>query len=207
MARLRIGVLASHNGTTLQSMIDACEKLTLEADIAVVIGNNSQSGAAKRAAHHGIPFVHLSGHTHPVPVELDRAICASLKSKKINLIVLAGYMKKLGPLTLQAFTGSILNTHPALLPSFGGKGMFGTRVHAAVLEAGMSTTGVTIHLVDERYDNGAVIAQKKVIVLPDDNVDTLSERVQAREKTLLLEVLREVAAGRIDLSTLACPTA
>ena len=203
MSPLRIGVLASHNGTTLQSIIDACEASTLAADITVVISNNSQSGAAQRAKRHRIELVHLSGHTHPDPVALDRAICTTLRNKKSDLIVLAGYMKKLGPLTLEAFSGHIINTHPALLPSFGGEGMYGQHVHAAVLEAGVSTTGVTIHLVDGQYDAGPVVAQREVPVLPDDDVDTLSRRVQAKEKTLLLEVLGMVAAGRIDLKIMA----
>lgn len=186
-------------------MIDACETSTLAADITVVISNNSQSGAARRAKRHGIEFAHLSGRTHPDPVALDRAICATLRNNDVNLIVLAGYMKKLGPLTLQAFSGHIVNTHPALLPSFGGEGMYGQNVHAAVLKAGVSKTGVTIHLVDEHYDTGSVVAQREVPVLSTDDVDTLSNRVQAREKSLLIEILGAMAAGRVDLTMLAKP--
>ena len=200
MSKIRIGVLASHNGTTLQSVIDACENATIDADIAVVISNNSRSGAAGRARRHGIRFAHLSGRTHPGPDDLDRSICTTLENGNVELILLAGYMKKLGRLTRQKFSGRILNTHPALLPSFGGEGMYGQNVHEAVLAAGVSTTGVTIHLVDEGYDTGAIIAQREVAVVPGDDVDSLSQRVQAREKTLLVEVLGDIAAGRVDLT-------
>ena len=200
MSKIRIGVLASHNGTTLQSVIDACENATIDADIAVVISNNSRSGAAGRARRHGIRFAHLSGRTHPGPDDLDRSICTTLEKGNVELILLAGYMKKLGRLTRQKFSGRILNTHPALLPSFGGEGMYGQNVHEAVLAAGVSTTGVTIHLVDEGYDTGAIIAQREVAVVPGDDVDSLSQRVQAREKTLLVEVLGDIAAGCVDLT-------
>ena len=203
MPGLRIGVLASHNGTTLQSVIDACEGAVIDANVAVVISNNSQSGAAGRAARHRIPFAHLSGLTHPNPCDLDDSICAYLEGNRVDLVLLAGYMKKLGPKTLATFAGRIVNTHPALLPAFGGAGMFGPNVHAAVLDAKDSTTGVTIHLVDESYDTGAIVAQREVAVLADDDVKSLSARVQTQEKMLLIEVLGEIAGGRLDLSGLS----
>lgn len=203
MSGLRIGVLASHNGTTLQSVIDACEGAVIDADVAVVISNNSQSGAARRAVRHRIPFAHLSGLTHPGPGDLDDSICTSLERNRVDLVLLAGYMKKLGRKTLATFAGRIVNTHPALLPAFGGVGMFGQNVHAAVLDAKVSTTGVTIHLVDKSYDTGAVVAQREVAVLADDDVTSLSARVQTQEKALLIEVLGEIAGGRLDLSDLS----
>ncbi len=203
MPRFQIGVLASHNGTTLQCVIDACESAALDADVAVVISNNSQSGAARRVARHDIPFAHLSGLTHQTPNELDDSIRETLEQRGVDLVLLAGYMKKLGPKTLGAFRGRIVNTHPALLPAFGGEGMFGLNVHEAVLAAKVSTTGVTIHLVDESYDTGAVVAQRPVEVLPDDDATSLSMRVQSREKALLIEVLGEIADGRLDLSALS----
>ena len=202
MPSFRIGVLASHNGTTLQSVIDACESTVLDAKVAVVISNNSQSGAAGRAARHHIPFVHLSGRTHPAPSDLDDSIRDSLERNFVDLVLLAGYMKKLGPKTLSAFRGRIVNTHPALLPAFGGAGMFGQNVHEAVLAAKVPTTGVTIHLVDENYDTGATVAQREVAILPEDDMTSLSARVQSQEKALLIEVLGGIADGRIDLSAL-----
>ena len=199
MPKLRIGALASHNGTTLQSVIDACESGNLLADIALVISNNSSSGAAQRAHHHGLAFVHLSGKSHPGEGMLDRAICAALEENAIDLVLLAGYMKKLGPQTLKSFAGRIINTHPTLLPAFGGVGMYGNHVHEAVLASGVSTTGVTIHLVNDSYDTGAIVAQREVKVSADDSVETLSQRVQTNEKLLLVEVLADIAVGRTNL--------
>jgi phosphoribosylglycinamide formyltransferase-1 len=198
---MRIGTLASHEGTTLQAVIDACEAGRIKATPAVVISNNSKSGAARRAANHSIPFYHLSGKTHTVPEELDRAICQALEQHDVDLILLAGYMKKLGPLTLEKFEGRILNTHPALLPKFGGQGMYGDRVYEAVLAAGETVTGVSVHVVDAEYDTGPVVTQREVPVLPDDDIDSLSERVKAQEKPLLLDTLRRLADGEIKLPT------
>ncbi len=198
---MRIGTLASHEGTTLQAVIDACESGRMQATPVVVISNNSRSGAARRAGNHSIPFYHLSGKTHPVPEELDLAICQALEKHEADVVLLAGYMKKLGPITLEKFGGRILNTHPALLPKFGGQGMYGSRVYEAVLAAGETVTGVSVHLVDAEYDTGPVVSQCEVPVLPDDDVDSLSERVQAQEKPLLLDTLRRLAAGEIKLPT------
>lgn len=196
---LRLGVLASHNGTTLQAIIDACESQMLTARIVTVISNNSQSGAARRAHHHAIPFFHLSSHAYPVPEALDQAICQALQDCQTDIVVLAGYMKKLGSHTLSHFQGRILNTHPSLLPKFGGQGMYGARVHAAVLDAGEATTGASIHLVDAEYDTGPVIAQCEVPVQAGDTVESLAERVQTRERVLLVETLQTIATGKLTL--------
>ena len=127
---LRIGVLASHEGTTLQSIIDACAEGRINGHVVVVISNNSGSGALRRAATAGIETFHLSAVTHPVGESLDAAICGTLQRARGNIVFLAGYMKRLGPRTLAAFPGRILNTHPALLPKFGGHGMFGSRIRS-----------------------------------------------------------------------------
>jgi phosphoribosylglycinamide formyltransferase-1 len=111
-------------------------------------------------------------------------------------------MKKLGPLVLESFEGRILNTHPALLPRFGGPGMYGDRVFEAVLEAGETESGISIHLVDAEYDTGAVVRQCKVPVLPGDSLDDLKARVRAREKQFVVETLGQIAAGKIRFSCL-----
>jgi len=196
---LRLGFLASHNGTNMQAIIDACSEGRLDAEPCLVISNNSKSGAIERAKREGIPFLHLSGKTHPVPEELDRAILAALKSREVNLVILAGYMKKIGSATLAAFRSRILNIHPALLPKFGGKGMYGTRVHEAVLESGDRVTGVTIHIVDDKYDHGPIVAQTEVPVLEDDTVESLSSRVLEREHSFFAETLQKIAEGKIVL--------
>ena len=199
MSPLRIAVFASGTGTTLQAVIDACDSGALHVRVAVVIGNNSGSGAARRATAHAIPFVHLSGRTHPDPAELDVAIRDALIAHNVELVLLAGYMKKIGLETLHAFSGRMINTHPALLPKFGGQGMYGSNVHAAVLASGDPTTGISVHLVDGDYDTGRVLAQREVPVEPGDDAGTLAARVQSNERPFLIEVLQRIATGALVL--------
>ena len=130
---LRIGVLASHEGTTLQCILDACVAGHIDGAVATIISNNSTSGALHRARIAGIPWHHLSSSTHPAPASLDGAIAAALVAASVDVVFLAGYLRRLGTITLAAFPDRILNTHPALLPKFGGPGMFGDHVFKAVL--------------------------------------------------------------------------
>ncbi len=199
--RVRIGILASHGGTTLQAIIDASEGPHPELSPCVVVSNNSGSGALERANRHHIPTAHLSGRTHPDPGDLDRAIADALTEAGAELVFLGGYMKKLGPETLGRFQGRILNTHPSLLPKFGGRGMYGDRVHQAVLDAGETKSGVSVHLVDAEYDTGAVVMQAEVEVRSSDTLEALSERVRARERALVVETLSGIATGTIVLAT------
>lgn len=196
---MKLAIFASHTGTVLQAIIDACERGELAAEVCVVVGNNSRSGAANRAARHDIPFVHLSGCTHPDPDLLDQAMVEALERHAAELVFLAGYMKRLGPRMLSRYRGRVLNTHPALLPRFGGQGMYGARVHASVLEAGERVTGVSVHQVEAEYDTGPVISQCEVPVLAGDSVETLSERVQVRERRFVVETLDRIVRGEIAL--------
>ena len=198
MATLRLGFLTSHGGSNMQAILDACRERRLDAVPCVVISNNSESAALQRARRAGIPAYHISGVTHPGPAE-DAEILRVLGRHGVDTVVLAGYMKKLGPATLGAYRGRILNIHPALLPKHGGRGMYGKRVHEAVLAAGETVTGVTIHLVDEQYDHGPILAQHEVPVLPGDTVDSLAERVLAQEHRLYAETLQRISDGRIHL--------
>lgn len=198
---LRIGVLASHGGSNLQAVLDAVASGRLDGDVAVVISNNRDSGALQRAQDAGVPWRHLSGKTHPSPEDLDEAILATLSGHGADVVLLAGYMKKLGPRTLRGFGGRILNVHPALLPRHGGRGMFGMAVHEAVLAAGDEVTGATVHVVEEEYDTGPALAQREVPVLPGDTPEALRERVLAVEHALVVDVLQGIARGEIDLST------
>lgn len=205
MEDLRLGFLSSHGGTNMQAIIDACRGGRLEADLCVVISNNSGSAALERARREGIPHYHLSAETHPQPERLDAAIADALEGNSVNLVVLAGFMKLLGPRTVSGYRGRILNIHPALLPKYGGRGLYGLAVHEAVVAAGERVTGVTIHLVDEQYDHGPIIAQCEVPVLEDDTADTLSQRVLRREHRFYVETLQRIAAGEIDLDELSEP--
>ena len=198
---LRIGVLASHEGTTLQAIIDACADGRINGRVVTVISNNSGSGALRRAAAAGIETLHLSSVTHSNDDSLDVAICGALERARTDVIFLAGYMKRLGSRTLAAFPARILNTHPALLPKFGGKGMFGDFVFAAVLDAKESESGASVHLVDAEYDTGAVLRQERVRVHPGDTIESLKARVQACEREAVVQTLAAIASGELMLGT------
>jgi phosphoribosylglycinamide formyltransferase-1 len=192
---MRLAVFASHEGTTLQAVLDAVSAGRLPATVALVISNNRDAGALRRARLAGVAALHLSSVTHPDPAALDATIRDALTEARVDTVLLAGYLKKLGPQVLATFAGRILNTHPALLPKFGGQGMYGDRVHAAVLAAAESESGASVHLVDAEYDTGRVLAQCRVPVLPGDTVAELATRVQAGEKELVVETLVALAAG------------
>ncbi len=199
MAVERLGFLASHRGSNMQSIIDACRQGRLAATPAVVISNNGDSGALERAEIEGIPAYHISSQTFPDSEEHDRAIRDTLLRHEVDLVVLAGYMKRLGAATLTAFTGRIINIHPSLLPRYGGRGMYGERVHEAVLAAGDTETGVTVHLVEGDYDSGRILAQKKVPVKAGDTVETLADRVLAIEHETYVETINRILSGEIKL--------
>lgn len=196
---MRLGFLASHRGTDMQAVLDACASGRLRAAPCVVISNNRDAAALERAQRSAIPCYHLSGITHPDPAALDAAILDALMRHDVELVLLAGYMKKLGPRTLARYRGRVLNVHPALLPRFGGQGMYGARVHEAVLAAAERETGVTIHAVDEEYDHGPILAQCRVPVVPGDTAETLAARVLEREHTFLVETLERIASGELQL--------
>ena len=199
---LQLGFLASHRGSTMQAILDACKTGRLQARPRVVISNNSDSGVLQRARKAGVPSAHLSTYTHPEPGALDRAILAILQAYGVEVVCLAGYMKRLGPRTLAAYKGRVLNIHPSLLPKFGGQGFYGEVVHRAVLTAGERETGATVHLVDEEYDQGPVLDQIQVPVEPDDSVETLSARVLQQEHMLYVRTLQRIASGEIELQGL-----
>lgn len=196
MKMLNLGFLASHGGSNMQSIIDYCKAGKLFAKPCAVISNNSNSVALQRAYKEGIEGFHISAKTHPER-NLDDVIIAIFDSRGVDTVVLAGYMKAVGAKLIKHFNGRIVNIHPALLPKFGGKGMYGKYVHDAVLAASEKVTGVTIHLVDEVYDNGRILAQQEVPVLPGDTSETLAERVLAVEHKLYPETLQRIATGEI----------
>lgn len=193
---MRIAIFASHGGSLLQAIIDACENNTLLVDVVLVLSNNSDSKALVRAAEHHIATVHLSSRTHPDESALDNAIVEQLKRADVDWIVLAGYMKKLGPQTLSEYRNRILNTHPALLPKYGGQGFYGRKVHSAILDAGEKETGATVHFVDAEYDAGPILSQVRVPVKLDDTVLELERRVKSAERKLLVTTLIELSQER-----------
>lgn len=198
--KMNIGFLASHNGSNMQVIIDACNSGSLHASPVVVISNNSKSGALERARKEGINNYHISGKKYPDPEVLDLAILNVMKEHSVDIIVLAGYMKKLGSKTLAHFQGRILNIHPALFPKYGGQGgMYGMNVHEAVIEEGETESGVSIHIVDSNYDTEPVISQARVPVEPMDTAETLAARVLEKEHLLFPETLQKIVTGEIKL--------
>ena len=164
----------------------------VNARVRLVISNNSRSGALQLARRRGVEARHISGSTHPDPEAYAEAVEEALKVHRIGLILLAGYMKRLPETVVRSYAGRALNIHPALLPLFGGKGMYGTAVHRAVIEAGAGETGVTVHYVDEGYDTGAIIRQEKVPVLPDDSPEILAARVLEVEHDLYWRIVNDI---------------
>lgn len=187
MADLSIAVFASGGGTNLQALIDAAGTGRLKGRIGAVISNNSGAYALERARINSIPACHVSGKLYPDGRGLVGSLLEILSEKSINLIVLAGYMKLLPVEIVREYKSRIINIHPALLPKYGGKGMYGINVHRAVLESGDRISGATVHLVDEIYDHGAILIQRTVPVMPDDTPETLAARVLKVEHMILPE--------------------
>jgi len=184
-------VFASGNGTTLQAVIDAIETNRLEAKISLVVSNNPSAFALERAKKVKIPTYVITEKDNE---KIDEELVNILSKTKVDLIVLAGYLKLIGPKLISKYT--IINTHPSLLPKYGGKGMYGINVHKAVIEAKEDYSGVTLHYVNSEYDRGNTIMQTVVKVLPTDTPEDLAARVQAAEKIQLVEVLKSFAAGK-----------
>lgn len=197
MSRTRIGVLASGGGSNLQAILDYFAVLgdARAGDVALVASNSREAGALARAERASIPTGVLLSPRAPDGVEL----LPLLGAHRIELVVLAGYMRLVPPEVTHAYRGRMLNVHPALLPAFGGPGMYGPRVHRAVIAAGARESGPTVHFVDEVYDHGPIIAQWPVPVLPTDDEHSLAARVLQAEHLLYPRVVDAVAAGRVRL--------
>lgn len=196
---MNLAFFASHGGSNMQAIIDATKSGALDSRPALLISNNRNSQATVRAQQEGMPFRVINDTTHPDPEARDFAMLHALREHSVDLVILAGYMKKIGPRVLTAYSGRILNIHPSLLPKFGGQGMFGQHVHRAVLEAGETVTGVSIHLVNDEYDQGRILAQAEVAVLPEDTVETLAARVLKREHEFFVETLGQIVCGELSL--------
>lgn len=190
---LKLGFLASHGGSSMQVISAAIQAGQLSAQAQVVISNNSHSDALAFAQAMAIPAYHLSLRTEQTAERLDERMRDLLLAHEVQLVILSGYMKKLGTQTLSTYQDRILNIHPALLPQYGGQGMYGEHVHAAVLAAGEGETGITIHLVNEHYDQGKILAQCRIPILPAETPERLALRVKACEGAFFVEVLRHIA--------------
>ena len=197
----RIAVLASGGGSNLQAIVDHLEQLGARrgGEVVLVASDRSRSGALERAARRDIPVAVLASTKEPGEggAELD----GLLVQHQVDLVVLAGYLRLVPSEVVAKYHGRIMNVHPALLPAFGGPGMYGQRVHHAVIESGARVTGVTAHFVDEQYDRGRIIAQWPVPVFGSDDAGTLAARVLRVEHLFYPRVVDAVAAGRMTLES------
>ena len=196
---MNLGFLASHGGSNMQAILNGCANGSIAAVPKLLICNNPGATAIERAAKAGMLSIVLNSKTHPDPVELDTAIVEALDEADVEIVILAGYMKMIGPATLAGFENRILNIHPALLPKFGGQGMYGMRVHKAVIAAGETESGATVHIINEVYDEGPILQQIRVPVLPEDTPEDLQKRVLEQEHILYPDTIAKIASGEIAL--------
>ncbi len=194
-APLRLAVFASGGGTNFQAILDAIARGTLPAEAALLVAGRPEAGALTRARRHGVPAEVVD----PSAPDHAEALLDLLEEHDANFVALAGYLRRVPPAVVAAFRGRMLNVHPALLPAFGGKGMYGMHVHRAALRYGVKWTGATVHVVDEAYDTGPIVLQEPVRVHPGDTPEALAARVLEVEHRLYPEALRLFAEGRVAI--------
>ena len=192
---LRIGVLLSGSGTNLAAIIDAIEDGSLNAEIVVVISSRPEAYGLVRAKEHGIATCSLNKELYADPATANEIIATELVRAGAEYVVMAGYMRKLTDEVLQAFPDTVLNLHPALLPSF-----MGAHAIEEAFDAGVKVTGITVHFANAEYDKGPIIAQRAVEVREDDTLESLEARIHEAEHALYPEVLRWLAAGRVTIT-------
>jgi formyltetrahydrofolate-dependent phosphoribosylglycinamide formyltransferase len=192
-------VFASGRGSNLQAIIDGVEEGRLNCEIVFVMSNNSSSGALEIARKKNIPAYHLSEKVFHKN-NFEESLIDLLEKHKPDLIVLAGYMKLVPISVIRRFENRIINIHPALLPKFGGKGMYGMNVHNAVFQAGEKVSGVTIHIVNENYDEGKIIYQEKIDISDCKSPEEIAEKVLKLEHKVYPEVIQKIIEGKIKLN-------
>ena len=194
---LKLGFLASGNGSSARAILAAIKAGELAAEARLMVSNNRHAPALAFAAEEGIPALAIP--TQADPEAADARLAEAMAAHGAEIIVLSGYLRQLGRETLGRYAGRVLNIHPGPLPAFGGHGMYGRRVHEAVIAASVAESGICIHLVDEEYDRGPVIARRSVAVEPWDTAKSLEARVTTLEPGFFVETLRDIAEGRLSL--------
>ncbi|TAL37152.1 MAG: phosphoribosylglycinamide formyltransferase [Phenylobacterium sp.] len=194
---LRLGFLASGNGSSAEAIVDAIAAGRLDAEARLVVSNKKSCAAFDWAAAKGVATLAIP--TIADPDTADAALAQAMADAGVDLIVMSGYLRRLGPRTLARYAGRIINIHPGPLPQFGGEGMYGARVHQAVVAAGLTESAVVIHVVDEEYDHGPEIDRRVVPLQPGDTAEALEARVKAAEPIFFVETLQRLAAGELAL--------
>lgn len=187
------GVMASGGGSNFKALLEKVQDGSLRAKCAFLIVNNGDCGAVQIAKEFGVPTFHISGKTHPEQLEYEEALLGVLSNHPVDLLLLAGYMKKIPDSLIQALPERILNIHPALLPKYGGKGFWGMSVHRAVIENHEKQSGPTVHLVTSEIDKGRILAQTPVPVLEGDSPEELAARVLQQEHRLYWKTVLDYA--------------
>ena len=199
--KLNIGVFASGRGSNFLAILNAIKQgIITNAKIVIVVSNKSDAGALEIARANNIPAVHLDQKQFTSEEEFTEALLLSLREHGVNFIVLAGYLKKLSAEIIRRFQNRIVNIHPGLLPAFGGNGMYGLRVHQAVIASRARVSGASVHIVDEEYDHGPVILQRTVEVAENETPETLAEKILKIEHQLYPEAIRLFAEGKVQVS-------
>lgn len=195
---MNLAVFASGGGSNFGAILDAVRAGRLRARVVLLVADRPGTGAEARAHAAGVPVAVVPPGAFADEPAFGEALLAALRAHDADTVALAGYLRRVPGAVVRAFDGRIVNVHPALLPTFGGPGMYGRHVHAAVLAAGVFESGCTVHLVDEAYDRGPILAQVRVPVLPGDTPETLAARVLAEEHRLLPAVLATLARTDTD---------
>ena len=194
---MNIGVFASGRGSNFQAILDAIHQRVLTARVSLLLSNKSDAGALEIARAHHIPAIHLSQKQFADEPSFAAAMMRLLKEHDVQIIALAGYLKKIPVSVVREYRNRILNIHPALLPSFGGHGMYGHFVHEAVIASGAKLSGATVHLVDEEYDRGPIVLQKSVPVDQEDTAESLAAKVLRVEHEIYPLALQAFAQNRV----------
>ena len=189
---MKIAVFASHNGTNFQAIAEACKFGTIKGEVALLISNNKKSQAISKAKNLGIQFFHISKKLEPNDQKRDMKISSLLKGYNCELVVLAGYMKKLSSAVIDSFSGKVINIHPSLLPKYGGKGMHGLAVHKEVLKNNEKLSGVTVHLVNSEYDKGEILSQRTISISEKETPESLAEKAKRVEHQLIIQTVKEL---------------
>ncbi|MHB9037467.1 MAG: phosphoribosylglycinamide formyltransferase [Armatimonadota bacterium] len=197
MTRIAVMVSGAGRGSNMQAIVDACKAGKIDGEVAVVLGVKDDAPAMERARNQGIKTVAIPPRSFDSAQAYDDAVLTALQENRIDLICLAGYMRVLGQNVIDAYRNAIMNVHPALIPSFCGKGMYGHHVHEAVIARGVKFTGVTVHFVDEDYDTGPIILQAVVPVGESDTPETVAAHVLEREHETYTQAISLFAQGRL----------
>ncbi len=199
---LRIAVLLSGNGTSLENLFEHIDRGEVPGEVVLVVSSKADAYGLERARRRGLPAIAVPRREHPDTEAFNDALHAALEPYGVDLVALLGFLSLFQ--LRGRYDGRVINVHPALIPAFSGQGYYGRRVYDAVLAAGVKVTGATVHFTDDEYDHGPIILQEAVEVREDDTAETLAERVTAAERRLVPRAIRLIAEGRVEVKDGRC---